>query len=424
MINKQKGTLDVLPNDSWKWHKVETAARETARLYSLKEIRTPTFEATELFLRGVGGTTDIVTKEMYTFTDKGGRSITLKPEGTAGVARAYIEAGLSNEPQPVKMYYFTPVFRYERPQAGRLREHHQFGVELYGAQAASMDAEAILIAKSFFDSLGIKDLTLNINSIGCETCRAGYNKALKDYIKPNLDSMCDTCKVRFDKNPLRILDCKEEGCKTLNKNAPSVIDHLCPDCAAHFSKLQGYLKAYGIEYVINPLIVRGLDYYNRTVFEFVSNSIGAQGTVCAGGRYDRLVSDVGGGATPAVGFGLGLERLINVMTALGLMGEDISAPDVYIVTADAAAETACLILGKELRESGISCECDHMGRSIKAQLKYADKLKCRMSCIIGGDELSNNTVTVKDMGAGGQESVKRDRAAAFIKTRLYGGVKK
>ena len=318
MINIPKGTKDVLPQESYKWHYVEDLARKTAKDFCASEIRTPTFEHTELFLRGVGDTTDIVNKEMYTFEDKGGRSITLKPEGTAGVARAFIENSLYAGAQPTKMYYITPVFRYERPQAGRLREHHQFGVEYYGSDSPYADVEVMMIAKTFFDRLGIRKLQLNINSIGCRKCRKDYNEALKEYLRSELDKMCPTCRERFEKNPLRILDCKEEGCKAITAGAPVILDYLCDDCRAHHESVCAQLTKLGIDFKVNPHIVRGLDYYTRTVFEFISSDIGAQGTVSGGGRYNDLIEDVGGKPCPAVGFGMGLERLILTMEALGL----------------------------------------------------------------------------------------------------------
>ncbi|MBQ7948296.1 MAG: histidine--tRNA ligase, partial [Clostridia bacterium] len=287
MINIPKGTKDVLPQDSYKWQYVEGMAREVADLFNIKEIRTPVFEHTELFQRGVGDTTDIVTKEMYTFKDKGDRSITLKPEGTAGAARSFIENGMGNGVLPAKMYYIIPAFRYERPQAGRLREFHQFGVEVYGSASAQTDAETIFTADTLLKKLGLQ-IKLYINSIGCPTCRAAYNKALKEFFEPHLNELCGDCKTRFEKNPLRLLDCKEDGCKKINADAPKILDYLCDDCSAHFEEVKACLTLAGVEYEIDPRIVRGLDYYTRTVFEFVSTSIGAQGTVCAGGRYDGL----------------------------------------------------------------------------------------------------------------------------------------
>ena len=301
MINVPKGTKDILPQDSYKWQLVENAARETARLFGAQEIRTPTFEHTEVFLRGVGETTDIVNKEMYTFLDKGGRSITLKPEGTAGVARAFIENGLINSALPSKLFYITSCFRYERPQAGRLREFHQFGVEFLGSKSADIDAETILLAKTFLDKVGVENITLYINSIGCKECRKQYEKALKEYLNQNLDKLCPLCQDRLNKNPLRILDCKSEECKKITQNAPKILDYICADCDEHLQKVKKLLTLAGVEYKINPNIVRGLDYYTRTVFEFVSENIGAQGTVCGGGRYDGLIGDLGGNDTPGIG---------------------------------------------------------------------------------------------------------------------------
>ncbi|NLZ25688.1 MAG: histidine--tRNA ligase, partial [Clostridiales bacterium] len=346
MFTIPKGTKDMLPGEAYKWHFVEQAARETAALFGFREIRTPTFEQTELFTRGVGETTDIVTKEMYTFLDKGGRSITLKPEGTAGVARAYVSSLQGEGLIPMKMYYLTSVFRYERPQSGRLREHHQFGCELYGSSSPSADAEVIALAKTFFEKVGLKSLSLNINSIGCPECRKEYNKVLKEYLSSHLDSMCAQCKVRFDKNPLRILDCKEENCKAVNKNAPKITDYLCDECKKHFDGVKENLTALGIEFKVNPDIVRGLDYYTRTVFEFITDTIGAQGTVCGGGRYDNLVAEVGGAKTPAVGFGLGIERLILTMEAERLFDTvKKDAPKVYVASfADTAAEASRLVM--------------------------------------------------------------------------------
>ncbi|MDE6372500.1 MAG: histidine--tRNA ligase [Clostridia bacterium] len=417
MINIPKGTKDVLPSESYKWHYIENTVREVARLFGANEVRTPTFEHTELFLRGVGDTTDIVNKEMYTFEDKGNRSITLKPEGTAGVARAFIENSLFNAPQPTKMYYITPVFRYERPQAGRLREHHQFGVEFYGSFAPQADVEVMSLAKSIFAKLGIKDLQLNINSIGCKSCRKDYNKALKDYFSSKIDKMCCTCKDRLDKNPLRILDCKEETCKAIVKDAPSTIDYLCDECKSHHESVCKGLTSIGLDYVVNPRIVRGLDYYTRTVFEFISTGIGAQGTVCGGGRYNDLVEQVGGKPTPAVGFGMGIERLIMVLESLNLSIGKPYAPAVYIAPMSEDAKDVALTLANDLRANGISAEFDIMDRSFKAQMKYADKLSAQFVAIIGEDELKADKVAIKNMKTGEQESVERDKLIEFIKSK-------
>lgn len=400
MINIPKGTKDVVPDAAYKWHYLEDVVRKTAAEFGFKEIRTPTFEHTELFLRGVGETTDIVNKEMYTFTDKGDRSITLKPEGTAGVARAYIENCLGDMPQPVKMYYLTPVFRYERPQAGRLREHHQFGVELYGSASPYADAEVMLVAKTLFDKLGLTEPVLNINSIGCPECRKKYNAALKEYLAGNIDKMCASCRERFDKNPLRILDCKEPGCKAITASAPKTLEYLCDDCRAHFEKLQSILSSAGVEFKVNPSVVRGLDYYTGTVFEFISSAIGAQGTVCGGGRYNNLVSEVGGKPTPAVGFGMGLERLIMILENLNLYLGEPETPTIYIApTSEAEAEAAFSVVG-ELRKKGVSAECDIMGRSLKAQMKYAGKRGYAFVAVMGADEINSGKIKIKRMSDG------------------------
>ena len=399
MINIPKGTKDVLPSQAYKWQFIEDCARKTARQFNINEVRTPVFEHTELFARGVGDTTDIVNKEMYTFLDKGGRSVTLKPEGTAGVARMFIENGLASSPLPMKSYYITPCYRYERPQAGRLREFHQFGVEIYGSPAPSADVEAIFAASAFLQKLGIS-AQLRLNSIGCPACRAGYNAALKEYFRPRLGEMCATCRERFEKNPLRMLDCKEEGCKAITAGAPKILDYLCPDCAAHFQKVEELLAASGIEYVVDPNIVRGLDYYTRTVFEFVSDSIGAQGTVCAGGRYDGLIAGLGGPSTPAVGFAAGLERLLLLMENTGVQFPAAPVPDIYVAGMDEASRARALSLAAALRRQDISAECDLMERSVKAQLKYADKLGARYVAVIGESELAEGTVNLKKMSDG------------------------
>ena len=402
MINIPKGTKDVIPSESYKWHFVEDKVRQVAKEFCIQEIRTPVFEHTELFLRGVGDTTDIVNKEMYTFNDKGGRSITLKPEGTAGVARAFIENGLGENPQPTKMYYITPVFRYERPQAGRLREHHQFGVEIYGSAAPQADAEVILIARAMLNKAGIKDdmLSLNINSIGCPKCRADYNKALKEYFSARIDEMCPTCRERLDKNPLRILDCKEERCKQIAADAPVILDYLCDDCKKHHNQLCSALQAAGVKYTIDPHIVRGLDYYTRTVFEFISTAIGAQGTVCGGGRYDGLVQQVGGKPTPAAGFGMGIERLLMVMQNTGIEIPAPAGPDAYLAPLCEQGYAVSLAMAERLRAKGFAIEREISGRSLKAQMKYAAKIGARKVVFIGEDEIAKGIYTVKNMADG------------------------
>ncbi len=413
MINIPKGTKDILPSESYKWQYVESVARELASLFNAKEIRTPTFEHTELFSRGVGDTTDIVTKEMYTFLDKGNRSITLKPEGTAGAGRAFIENGLIGGVLPAKMFYITPAFRYERPQAGRLREFHQFGVEVFGASGADTDAETIMLADSLLKKLGLS-VKLFINSIGCPTCRAKYNQALKDFFAAHLEELCFDCKARFEKNPLRLLDCKEEACKKINSGAPSILDYLCEDCSAHFKALKEYLALAGISYEINPRIVRGLDYYTRTVFEFVSDSIGAQGTVCGGGRYDGLIKQLGGNDCPAVGFAVGIERLLMVMEASGVEIPQPAPVKVYLAGMNDECRKKAFELAASLRKNGVVAETDHMNRSIKAQFKYADKLGAQFVAVIGESELSEGAFNLKNMSTGESEKVSFASAVEYF----------
>ena len=413
MINIPKGTKDVLPQDSYKWQYVEGVARDMAKLFNLKEVRTPTFEHTELFQRGVGDTTDVVTKEMYTFKDKGDRSITLKPEGTAGATRSFIENGMASGVLPAKMFYITPAFRYERPQAGRLREFHQFGVEIFGAKSAQTDAEAIAAADALLKKLGLQ-VKLYINSIGCKTCRAEYNKALKAFFAPHLESLCYDCKTRYEKNPLRLLDCKEENCKKINAAAPSMLDYLCEDCKAHFEEVKSCLTLAGVEYEIDNRIVRGLDYYTRTVFEFVSTAIGAQGTVCAGGRYDGLIEELGGNSVPAVGFAAGLERLLIVMEQTGVVIPEPQKPTVYLAGMDNACRRKAFEIAASLRSAGVFAEIDHMDRSVKAQFKYADKLGAKYVAVIGGNELAEGVMNVKNMASGESEKVKFNDAVAYF----------
>ena len=413
MINIPKGTKDVLPFESYKWHYVERIARETADLYCLNEIRTPTFEHTELFLRGVGDTTDIVNKEMYTFLDKGERSITLKPEGTAGVARSFIENGLFNNAMPLKMYYITPVFRYENPQKGRLREHHQFGVEVYGGAGADADAEVIKLAYTVLKKCGLS-VKLYINSMGCPECRKKYNDALKGYFADKLDKLCPTCRERYYKNPLRILDCKEEGCKALCKDAPKIVDYLCDDCSSHFKKLQELLTDCGVAYEINPFIVRGLDYYTKTVFEFVTTALGSQGTVCGGGRYDNLISQLGGTPTCGVGFGMGIERLLMLMEAENVVIPMHENVKLYIASMGDEAYKKAFEIASELRDKGVKAEIDHAGRGIKAQFKYADKIRAENVVTLGENELSTGVAQIKNMADGKLTEIKISDISSYF----------
>ena len=403
-----KGTKDVLPKDVHKNQYIEATALDIASKFGYKEIRTPVFEHTELFQRGVGDTTDVVQKEMYTFDDKGGRSITLRPEGTAGAVRSYLENGLCNEALPQKVCYLISCYRYEKPQAGRLREFHQFGVECFGSASPLADAEIIALAKSLFDTLGVKDLNLDINSIGCPTCRAEYHKALKKYFSSRKDELCDTCKSRLDRNPMRILDCKSPICHEIAEGAPVVIDYLCDECKEHFENVQKYLKAQNIEYTINPQIVRGLDYYTKTVFEFVSNSIGAQGTVCGGGRYDGLVEELGGQHTPSLGFAMGIERLMLLMEAQGCEFPEAEKPDLFIVALGEKATLKAVEIAKDMREEGFSALLDLNQRSVRAQMKYADKLGAKFNVVIGDNEVEAKTAKLKNMQTGEETEINLD----------------
>lgn len=403
-----KGTKDVLPKDVHKNQYIEATALDIASKFGYKEIRTPVFEHTELFQRGVGDTTDVVQKEMYTFDDKGGRSITLRPEGTADAVRSYLENGLCNEALPQKVCYLISCYRYEKPQAGRLREFHQFGVECFGSASPLADAEIIALAKSLFDTLGVKDLSLEINSIGCPTCRAEYHKALKEYFSSRKDELCNTCKSRLDRNPMRILDCKSPICHEIAEGAPVVIDYLCDECKEHFENVQKYLKAQNIEYTINPQIVRGLDYYTKTVFEFVSNSIGAQGTVCGGGRYDGLVEELGGQHTPSLGFAMGIERLMLLMEAQGCEFPEAEKPDLFIVALGEKATLKAVEIAKDMREEGFSALLDLNQRSVRAQMKYADKLGAKFNVVIGDNEVEAKTAKLKNMQTGEETEINLD----------------
>ncbi len=403
-----RGTQDVLPYQSHNNRFIENTLLEIADEFGFKEVRTPVFEHTELFTRSVGDTTDVVQKEMYTFFDKGERSITLKPEGTAGAARAFLEHSLYNEPLPQKVCYITPCYRYEKPQAGRLREFHQFGVECFGTASPAADAEVISLGYEIFGFLGVEDIHLEINSIGCPECRKNYHTALKSYFESKKEELCPTCLERLDKNPMRILDCKSPVCSQIAQDAPVVIDYLCSDCADHFSKVQAYLDEMLIPYEINPQIVRGLDYYTRTVFEFVSDSIGAQGTVCGGGRYDGLIEELGGAHTPSLGFGMGIERLMLLLEAQGIKLPDAKRCDLYIAPIGDSASLVAARLVQNLRQGGISAQFDVVGRSVKAQMKYANKLGAKFTVVLGDDDIASNKVNVKNMDNGEIEIMNLD----------------
>lgn len=403
MITKApKGTADILPSQAYKWQYIENEIRKICNEFCIKEIRTPVFEHTELFERGVGETTDVVGKEMYTFNDKGGRSITLRPEGTASAARAYIEHGLFNKPQPVKVFYQIKCYRYEKPQAGRYREFSQFGVEVYGSAEPSEDAEIMALPMLLYKRLGLKNLRLSINSIGCPKCRKEYNKKLKEYLMQYYDDLCDTCRERLEKNPMRIIDCKSPVCGGIVKGAPKLIDCICGECAEHFDRVKKNLDAMGIAYEIDPYIVRGLDYYTKTVFEIIADNKNSNSVICGGGRYDGLIEELGGSPMPACGFALGMERLILTLEEQGIEIPGENGVDIYIGNIGDESGLFAQKLVTELREAGVCAEKDHLGKSVKAQMKYANKIGARYSVIVGDNEITAGEADVKNMSDGTQ----------------------
>lgn len=411
ILKRPNGTEDILPGASAEWQALEQFLRSTAHVSGFREIRIPTFEQTELFSRGVGETTDVVQKEMYTVTARES-TFTLRPEGTAGTIRAILQNGLLNEALPQRVYYILSCFRHERPQAGRLREFHQFGVEMAGSPEPSADAEVIFLAHQILTELNVQDVELHINSIGCPACRKKYHAALREYFLPHKDELCETCRERLDKNPMRLLDCKSPVCKEIGREAPVILDYLCEDCNAHFEKLKRHLDLLGIAYSVDPRIVRGLDYYTKTVFEFVTTSIGAQGTICGGGRYDGLVEELGGPATPALGFGMGLERLL---LTLHSQGKELAKPepcDLYLVPMGEAAASKAMQLAAALKREGSAAQTDVMGRSLRAQMKYADKLGARFTMVIGDNELENGEAVLKNMKTGEKIAMQLDDSFA------------
>ena len=419
-----KGTQDTLPSESHKVRFVEQTALETAGNCGFREIRIPVFEHTELFQRGVGDTTDVVQKEMYTFLDKGGRSITLRPEGTAGVVRSFLENGLYNEPMPQKLCYLVSCYRYEKPQAGRLREFHQFGLECLGTASPAADAEVIGIANDIFSFLGVRGLKLEINSIGCPACRKEYHKALREYFESRKDDLCHTCLDRLERNPMRILDCKSPVCSEIARDAPKALDYLCDECRTHFDSVQKYLKAMDIPFTVEPSIVRGLDYYTKTVFEFVSTEIGAQGTVCGGGRYDGLVEEIGGAHTPALGFAMGIERLLLLMEKQGLPFPEREKCSLYIATMGEKASFKAASIASSLRREGLEVQFDVVSRSVKAQMKYANKLGAAFTVVIGDSELDSGIVKLKNMESGEETEVALENfEEAFMRASLSESLK-
>jgi histidyl-tRNA synthetase len=414
MINAPRGTNDILPPESAKWNYIENKAKKIFDLYNYEEIRTPIFEYTELFQRGIGEVTDIVEKEMYTFEDKSGRSITLRPEGTASVVRSFLENKIYGQAQPTKYYYIGPMFRYERPQAGRYRQFNQLGVEVFGSKDPMIDAEVINVGMHFLESLGLKKLKLYINSIGCPSCRPNYLNKLKSYLNDNKEELCDDCKNRIDKNPLRVLDCKNDQCQNIINDAPKIVAHLCEECEIHFESVKTNLSNLEIDFVIDPKLVRGLDYYTKTAFEVKFEGLGAQDTIFGGGRYDKLAEEIGDKDIPGIGFALGIERLL-----LTLEKQEINIPidksiDIYLTTIGEKAKTACFEILNEFRKNDIKAEIDYMDRSVGGQMKSADRMNANYTVIIGENELESCKATVRNMKTGDEKEIKLDKLVESI----------
>ncbi|MDN5344741.1 MAG: histidyl-tRNA synthetase [Clostridia bacterium] len=418
LTNRPRGTEDILPQEIDRWYLLEATARQVSRLYGYREIRTPLFEHTELFDRGVGDTTDIVEKEMYTFQDRGGRSVTLRPEGTAPVVRAFLEHHLEAGGLPVKLFYLGPMFRYGRPQAGRLRQFHQFGVEAFGSRDPALDAEVIALAMDFYSRLGLKGLELHLNSVGCPVCRPGHREALQRYLRPHLGELCPTCQGRFERNPLRIFDCKSPVCQEIVNSAPTVAASLCPECSRHFQRVQEYLQELGWQFIPDEHLVRGLDYYTNTAFEIMVTGIGAQSSIGGGGRYDGLVAALGGKPVPGIGFGLGLER---VLLALAARGQDLTPEqgvDVLVLTAGAGLDRAAVSLLARFRAAGLRADKDYLGRSLKAQMKYANRYPARLAVILGEAELARGRVLVRHLDTGSQAEVSLEAVEEYCLSHL------
>lgn len=418
LMQAPKGTRDILPPEVYKWQYLEDIIHDLCRNYGYEEIRLPVFEHTELFKRGVGDTTDIVQKEMYTFDDKAGRSLTLRPEGTAGVVRSYIQNGMASWTQPVKLYYIISAYRYENVQKGRYREFNQFGVEAFGAPGPSIDVEIISMLDNLFENLGIGNLRLCISSLGCSRCRGEYNKVLREYLESRIESMCGICRQRYETNPMRIIDCKTEKCREITALAPAPADHICNDCREHFDGVRAGLETIGIDYSVDKTIVRGLDYYTRTVFEFVSANVGTQGTVCGGGRYDNLIENCGGKPSPGMGFGLGIERLLMEMESQEIKLPGQNRTDIYIATLGTKAEMFTHKLVHTLRKQGVRAEKDHMKRSIRAQMKHANKMDAGYSIVIGNEELESNKAVLRNMETGEEKDVSIDSIPERFKKQL------
>lgn len=420
LTTRPRGTNDILPGEAGKWQYLEGQIRKICREYGYSEIRTPVFEHTELFLRGVGDTTDIVAKEMYTFQDRGGRSITLRPEGTAPAVRAYLENKLYAGPQPVKLFYTGPMFRYDRPQAGRFRQFHQFGVEVFGSDDPAVDAEVIAMAMDLYGRLGLQELELHVNSVGCPACRPALREKLQDYFRPHLEVMCKNCRERFEKNPLRLLDCKEDRCGEIGARAPHTLDCLCEGCSVHFGAVRKHLELLDIPYILNRRLVRGLDYYTHTAFEIMAPDIGAQSSIGGGGRYNGLVETCGGPPTPGIGYALGLERIVLAMERQGLALPGAAGPDIFVVTAGRDTSDESLKLLARLRSAGLAADKDYLGRSLKAQMKHAGKTGARYVLIAGEEELRQAAVLARDMATGAQEPVALTEIVEYLAKKLNG----
>src|SRR6056297_1002969 len=418
MINAPRGTNDILPPQSFKWNYIESKAKYIFDLYNYDEIRTPIFEYTELFQRGIGEETDIVEKEMYTFEDKSKRSITLRPEGTASVVRSFLENKIYGKAQPTKYYYIGPMFRYERPQSGRYRQFNQLGIEVFGSQDPRVDAEVIAVGMHYMDILGLEDLSLYINSIGCPKCRPKYLKKLKDYLNNNIDKLCEDCKRRIDKNPLRVLDCKNDRCQKVIDGAPKIIDYLCDECEVHFDNLKENLHNINIDFIIDPGLVRGLDYYTKTAFEVKYEGLGAQDTIFGGGRYDRLAEEIGKRDVPGIGFALGVERLLLTLKKQGIEIPIDKSVDIYLTTIGDKAKKACFELLDEFRKNNIKAEIDYLGRSVGGQMKSADRMNATYTVIIGENELNSRKATVRNMKNGEQQEIKLDTLVESIEKMI------
>lgn len=411
-----RGTTDLLPGEVEKWKYLEDKARDLCRRYHFLEVRTPIFEQTELFQRGVGETTDIVEKEMYTFTDRAGRSLTLRPEGTAPVVRAFVEHKVYAQPQPTKWFYIGPMFRYERPQTGRMRQFNQFGVEVFGARDPGLDAEIIALGRDYFEEIGLSGVTAEINSVGCPNCRPVHREQLVAYLTPLRDKLCKDCQSRLDRNPLRVLDCKNETCREITEKAPEITEFLCDDCGPHFKTVQETLDLLQVEYRVNPRLVRGLDYYTQTSFEYVLEGRGAQaGTLGGGGRYNGLVEEIGGGDVPGIGFALGLDRIMVALKESGVQLPVSRRLDCYVVCLGEAAKRRSITLLAELRRAGCSADRDVLDRKMKGQMKAADRERARYVIILGEEELGRGAAVVKEMSTGRQEEVRFDRLVDYIR---------